>query len=124
MSVLEMYNEFREKFPKTTEKTDNEHIKFWGDIDPDFCYSWFESLAKTINLDMAKEVDPNEYKEVFEFLRSRFLQGDEKMKDCIDVSFTENLFWKIPFEKAQPYWTIFPDLLKGLYVNFHKRTPG
>jgi hypothetical protein len=123
MSVLDMYNDFRVKFPEITKKADEEHIISWGEIDPDFAYSWFESLAKAINQKMHKGAPAKEYKDVFEFLRKQYLFGDDKVKDCIDVSFTENLFWQVQPSKAKNYWLLFPDLLKDLYVNFHRRKP-
>lgn len=124
MTVLGMYSEFREKFPSVTEKVDLQHIDYWGSLDSEQCYCWFESLAKTINSDMAKGEDPNTYTEIFEFLRSAYLKENDSVKNCIDVSFTENLFWEISVEKAEPFWLVFPDLLKGLYVAFHNRTPA
>jgi len=124
MNVLDMYNEFRAKFPEITEKADAEHVKNWDEIDPEFAYSWFESLANAINQDMHKGVDAQVYKEVFDFLKTQYLLGDVKTKDCIDVSFTENMFWRVQPEKAKNYWLLFPDALKELYVNFHHREPA
>lgn len=115
MSVLNMYDDFRVKFPAITKKADEEHIKCWEVIDPEFAYAWFESLAKAINQDMHKGVAAQQYKDVFEFLRKQYLFGDNKVKDCIDVSFTENLFWQVQSSNAEHYWLLLPDLLKDLY---------
>lgn len=73
MSVLNMYNDFRVKFPEITKKADEEHIKCWDEINPDFAYSWFESLANAINQEMNKGVDAQEYKKVFELLKTLIL---------------------------------------------------
>ncbi len=124
MSVLKLCNECREEFPDIAEKADIEHVRVWGEVDPEFAYSWFESLANALNREMLNEVDAGNYKDLFEFIRSSFLFGDEKVKDCIDVSFTENLFWKVPPSKAQMYWALLPSVLKDLYVNFHHRKPA
>ena len=124
MVVEEMYLEFRSTFPKITAKADKVHVQFWGDLDPEFSYSWFESLAKAINNDMENAVNVKSYLDVFEFLRRKFLFGTEKEKECIDVAFTENLFWQIAPDKAKPYWAKFPPLLQDLYVKFHGRTPA
>ena len=40
MTLLEFYNETRQKFPEVTEKADKEHIRLWGEVDPKFAYSW------------------------------------------------------------------------------------
>ena len=123
MSVKEMYMEFRSTFPEITAKADKVHVQFWGDLDPEFSYSWFESLAKAINNDMENAVNVKRYLDVFEFLRRKFLFGNAKEKDCIDVAFTENMFWKIAPDKAKPYWVKFPPLLQDLYVKFHGNPP-
>ena len=45
MSVLDLYNECRGKFPEIAEIADVEHIRIWGEVDPEFAHLWFESLA-------------------------------------------------------------------------------
>lgn len=124
MSVLKMYSEFRTEFPNIATKADEIHIEFWGSLDPEYTYSWFESLAKALNREMRNGVEATTYKGVFEYFRKAYLFGGDEAKNCIDVSFTENLFWRVQPEKAIEYWSILPDLLKGLYVNFHNRTPA
>jgi len=124
MSVSELYEEFRKKFPEITEKADVEHAQQFGEISQEFSYLWFENLANAINREMLSDIPAKEYTEIFEFMRSRFMLGDEKVKDCIDVSFTENLFWSVPKDKANDYWFLFPEVLKGLYVKFHHHKPA
>ena len=123
MSVLEIYNEFRAKFPGVTKKADEEHIRIWGEIDLKFAYSWFESLAKALNAQMIEGAPVATYKPAFEFIRSKYINGDGAIKNCIDVAFVENLFWQVPPEKAEPYWNALPDILKELYTEFHKSKP-
>ncbi|QUM85559.1 hypothetical protein [Moritella sp. 28] len=124
MSILDMYNQFRDTFPEITEKADKEHIRLWSEIDPDLAYSWFESLANSLNNEMKKDVPAREYSDVFEFIRSHFMNGDKEVRNCIDVAFTENLFWQVKPENAKPYWDAFPNVLKELYVDFHARKPA
>jgi hypothetical protein len=123
MQILEFYNETREKFPEITDKADREHILIWEDLDPEYEYSWFESLAKAVNGEMDKEVTPDKYKELFLYLSSAFNNGDKDVRNCIDVAFTENLFWQIASDKAKPFWEVMPNNLKELYVNFHNKNP-
>lgn len=120
MNVLEFYNLVREKYPNITEKADKEHIRIWGEIDTDFAYSWFESLANAINKEMVAGVKANEYLDLFTFIDSHFQIGDDELKDCIDVAFTENLFWEVPVKQKEPFWNILPERLKELYINFHQ----
>lgn len=124
MSVLDMYSEFRGKFTEITKRADIEHMRIWGEVKSEFAYSWFESLANALNREMLNEVEARIYKDVFEYFRSKFLFGNDEIKNCIEVSFVENLFWSVPPEKAKGYWDIFPDLLKDLYVQFHRRAPA
>ncbi len=121
--VLAMYEECRRQFPELTQKVDKEHIKQWDEVDPAFAYSWFESLANTINREMHDQINAKHYLPLFNYFRTQFLFGEDTVKNCIDVCFCENLFWQVPADKAQPYWRVFPDVLKQLYTNFHNRTP-
>lgn len=123
MTVQKMFDEFRSKFPDITEKADTEHIPLWDEPTPECAFEWFESLAKAINREMAREAPVAVYRPVFEYFRSRYLMGDDEDKKCIDVSFVENLFWQIKSEKAGPYWQALPDLLKNLHVQFHGCAP-
>ena len=123
MSVLEFYNLTRERFADITQIADKEHIKIWDDIDPDFAYSWFESLAKALNKEIISGADSGKYKELFNFINSNYLAGNEQVKNCIDVAFTENLFWQISPSKVLPYWNILPPELQALYVKFHGCKP-
>ena len=120
MIVLELYNLIRGKYPDITKKADKEHIRIWGEIDPEFAYSWFESLANAINKEMVAGVTADKHLDLFTFIDSQFNFGDDKLKDCIDVAFTENLFWEVPVDKREPYWNILPERLKKLYINFHQ----
>jgi hypothetical protein len=101
MSVLEFYHLTRTQFPGVTEKADQEHIRQWDEIDPEFAYPWFESLAKALNNEMLEDVDVSKYMNLFEFISAQYQTGDEEVKDCIDVAFTENLFWEVPPLKGE-----------------------
>ncbi|MDE1462420.1 DUF7674 family protein [Spartinivicinus poritis] len=123
MTLLEFYNETRQTFPEITVKADKEHIRVWDEIDPEFAYSWFESLAKALNREMTMSEDVGKYIELFNYMSSNFRKGNKEVKNCIDVAFTENLFWQVPEDKIKPYWLALPDELKKLYIDFHRREP-
>lgn len=123
MPIIDFYEEFRAKFPEITEKSDREHIKTWGDLDPEFAYCWFESLANTLNLEMSKKVPASKYSGVFRYILTQLKSDDEEIKNCIDVAFAENLFYQVKVEKLQAYWEILPKELKCLYVKFHGQEP-
>ena len=120
MSVLKLYNTTRKRYPDITEKADKEHIRIWDEVDPEFAYSWFESLANAINKEMVEGVEAEIYIDLFNYLDFQFQAGDERTRNCIDVAFTENLFWDVPVKKQEPFWIILPATLKELYIKFHR----
>lgn len=123
MTVLDMYKEFRNEFPEVTQKADVEHIQLWDEVNPDFAHAWFESLAGAINVEMTNDVPADRYLPIFEFLRKKYHIGNDVVSSCIDISFVENLFWRVSTRKAQPYWAALPNVFKELYVDFHTSTP-
>jgi hypothetical protein len=56
-------------------------------------------------------------------MRDRFMTGCGEVRNCIDVSFVENLFWQVTPDRSGPYWARMPDLLKRLYLGFHSKPP-
>ncbi|MDN3649576.1 hypothetical protein QWZ13_11680 [Reinekea marina] len=122
-TVEEFYIEFRRRFSEITEKADIEHIRIWDTVSLDTCYCWFESLANTLNSEMESSVPFSNYKELFEFIRKADAIGSKEISDCIDVSFVENLFWKVAPNKASPYWNEMPAKLKAYYQGFHHCDP-
>lgn len=123
MTILDMYREFRSEFPEVTQKADMEHIQLWNEINPDSAHAWFESLAGAINAEMERDVPAARYQPIFEFLCKKYHAGNDVMSSCIDISFVENLFWRVPKWKARPYWVALPNAFKDLYVDFHQSSP-
>jgi len=72
MTVLELYHETRERFSDVAEMADREHLRIWGEIDPDLAYSWFESLANTLNNEMIEAVPAERYSGLFRYLSLSF----------------------------------------------------
>jgi hypothetical protein len=117
------YLAFRGQFPEFSTHADREYFKNWGDnieIDP---YSWFHSLANAINREMQSGSRLKEIEHIFAYVGKAFLSGSDEVKNCIDVSFVENLFWQVSPKKSEPYWLGLPDTLKKLYVDFHAQPP-
>lgn len=122
-SVLDLYREVRDRFPSATEKADAEHRRLTFEVDPEYAFLWFESLAKALNLDMAKGVPFKVHQPLITFFAKALSAGSDEVKECIDVSFVENLFWQVHTEKAQLYWQGLPRSLKELYIAFHRCGP-
>ncbi len=123
MSVLEMYHDFRKRFPELIQAVDAKHIKIWDSIDDDTAYSWFESLAGAINDQMGEEKQAADLALVLSFFEEKFRESDKEVKNCIDVSLVENLFWQVKPKSAAAVWPVLPESLQQLYVNFHGRPP-
>ncbi len=122
-TVLDLYQSVRQAFPVIAEQADRIHIRQWGKLEPDFAYSWFESLANTLNSEMQRGVDYGDHKELFEFVSCALTGATSEIHQCIDVAFVENLFWKVSSAKCAPYWKQMPQPLRNLYLEFHHREP-
>jgi hypothetical protein len=122
-TVLELYVATRERFPVLAARADQLHGRRWDELAAESTHVWFESLAETINADMRTEVPFEEHEALFSSLVDAFERGSKEVRSCIDVSFTENLFWNVPPDKLKQYWLPLPQRLKDLYVAFHKRAP-
>ena len=119
-----MYDDFRSSFPELSANVDESQKKYLNEIALGTPFFWFECLATYINNEMSSEVDPKNYKPVFEYFRSNYLFSGAQVKECIDVSFIENLFHNVNSQKTEPYWVALPDLLKDMYFNFHQNRPS
>jgi len=122
MSLEELYAEVRSKFPPISEAADRHYERQFGSEPPVYHYSWFESLANALNLEMSRGTDPRVHRDLLANLE-RALNSSEKVFQCLDVAFVENLFWQVPTAKAIPYWQHLPARFKALYEAFHHRTP-
>ena len=123
MPVIDLYHLARETLAEIVPQADREHIRIFGEVDEEFAYSWFESLAKAVNRRMVKGEPPLKNSYIFRLMSVQYSQGDDEVRKCIDTAFTENLFWEVPAEKVAPYWQVLPTNLKELYIGFHHRTP-
>jgi hypothetical protein len=123
MTLVELYTAVREKFPVVSRKADDLHMKLWGDPDEESAFVWFESLANALNIEMAAGSDPLHHVPLLNFMDGAFSGGSVELRNCLDVSFMENLFFGVVSSKAKPYWKITPNRLRDLHVAFHGRGP-
>lgn len=122
-TVEAFYVETRRRFPDLAERADREHVRLWGEVDIAFAYSWFGSLANSLCALMQRHQLLERCSELFNYVDVQFELGSDEVRNCIDVSLVENLFWQVPGELAHPYWNRLPQQLKGLYLGFHARPP-
>lgn len=122
MNLQQLYRAVRDRFPEVATSADREHVRR-GELEPDDAYSWFHSLANELNRQMSRSIAFETHKPLFHFIGEAALVCDEEARECIDVSFVENLFWGVPESKTEPYWRELPARLKQLYLSFHHRPP-
>ncbi|MDP3795519.1 MAG: hypothetical protein Q8R13_06415 [bacterium] len=123
MSVLDLYREVRENFPEATHNADLEHKRLGFAIAPEYTYLWFEHLANALNREMTAGVPFRAHEPLFRYFVGALSVGSDEVKECIDVSFVENLFWQVDMVRCQDYWQGLPQSLKELYVGFHGSEP-
>ena len=123
MSSLDyLFDGVRERFPTLASLADGEHKRLRFDVEPSSL--WFESLSKAINLEMAGGVPAEVYAPFFSFLDAALESCCDEVRDCIDSSFVENLFWQVQSAtQIRAYWDQMPSSLKALYVAFHGQEP-
>lgn len=118
-----MYDDFRNRFPELTQAADKRHLEVWGSIGSDTAYLWFESLASALNTQMGFPEEHSKFVPVFAYFDTKFRTGNSDIKNCIEVSFIENLFWQVIPRSAAPVWILLPKTLQKLYVDFHEQPP-
>ena len=120
--IVEMYEDFREQYPELTKIADAIHVAVWDRVD-EAIYCWFESLAEALNRQMGLADRNIDFTSAFSFFDGKYRKGSKDVRDCIDVSFVENLFWRVRQEDAAPVWDLLPEHLQELYLGFHGRPP-
>ncbi len=125
MELDEFCASIRKEFPAISSIADKLYDQYWNDIvRTEFSsYSWFESLSNAINSEMQKQLPSNEVPKLFKVVACAYTDTQSEVDRAIDVSFVENLFWQVPTEAAEPYWQVFPPVLRTLYIDFHGKSP-
>lgn len=124
LSLNSLYANVRESFPDLASIADREHARLGFEVEPGSSFLWFESLAKALNLEMARNVPAEVHEPLFSLIGSVLASGDGEVRECIDTSFVENLFWQVPSAtQIRAYWNRMPSSLQAFYVAFHGREP-
>ncbi|WP_417268749.1 MULTISPECIES: hypothetical protein [Alphaproteobacteria] len=123
MDIEAMYEEFRYLYPELTKAADARHVEIWGSVGHETAFVWFESLANTLNAQIGLTEQSSRFASVFDYFDRKYRGGNKEVKNCIDVSLVENLFWQVCPRNTGPVWTILPKQLQRLYINFHGHPP-
>lgn len=122
-TVVELFESARSRFPALSARADELHVRLFGEVAPSTAFSWFESLARALNEEMAKGVPARVHAPLFRFMSGSFVGSGPEVRECIDVAFVENLFWQVPSVRCRPYWQQLPEALRKPYRDFHRREP-
>jgi hypothetical protein len=123
MDVEEMYEDFRNRYPELTKAADVRHMEIWDSVEHEAAFLWFESLAGALNAQMGIPEQRAEFVTIFKYLDMKYRTGSKEIRNCIDVSFVENLFWEVVPKNAALVWATLPKNLQQLYIEFHGRSP-
>lgn len=123
-TVYAFYEAIHQHFPQISQRADQLFADDWGEFEPAASYIWFEKLAYAVNGEMRRSVAPGAYEELFGYIDSVLESASDEVFTCIDVAFTENLFWQVPEMAALPYWQGLPSSLRRLYLGFHSKPPA
>lgn len=123
MDIKNMYDEFREQYPKLAEVVDIRHTEIWDSVGHETMFLWFETLSGALNDLMGIPEHQPQFDSIFQFFEKKFRTGDERVKNCIEVSLIENLFWEVRPENTGPVWAVLPKSLQQQYINFHGQPP-
>jgi hypothetical protein len=123
-SLSSLFTSVRERFPDLAAIADEEHARLGFEVESGSCFLWFESLAKALNLEMSRNVPAEVHEPLFSLIASALATGNGEVKQCIDASFVENLFWQVPSAtQIRAYWSQMPSSLQAFYVAFHGHEP-
>ena len=123
-ALVDLYQQVRSHFPGITSSADRFYDQQWGDLlDEGVEYAWFQSLANALNDEIDRGIPFDTHRALFQMLTDEYVGGSDEVRQCIDVSFVENLFWQVASVKCRHYWEPLPTELKALYLDFHRREP-
>lgn len=123
MNTFTLVKDVQTKFPELAASANQEHIYKFKDEDFDLDSLWFESFANSVNRAMSSENGLETCRLVFNYFSEVYEKEDSEIRNCIDVSFVENLFWNVSSENSEICWQYLPENLKHLYLGFHGRAP-
>ena len=78
-------------------------------------YLWLEALAEVTNMHSHRH-NEEEVQEELRFFSRQYDRGDDTVRNCIDVSYVENLMWNLDSGDKKWLWAQIPENLKSLYV--------
>ena len=105
----------RKALPNAAEKTDAIMHERGFESDQEAEYLWVEALADVTNM-YVHQRNQHEVGEQLRFFSEQFDLGTDTVKNCIDVSYVENLMWNLNVEDKKWVWLQIPENLQRLHI--------
>ena len=105
----------RSQLPSASISTDELMLERGYEVGDSLFYLWIEAVADVTN-DFIPEKNEQEVVKHLTFFSRQFEKNGEKVKNCIEVGYVENLMWNSPGELKKWAWLLFPENLKRLYT--------
>jgi hypothetical protein len=106
----------RSCFPNAARKTDEKMKNMGFDNEDKAYFTWIESFADITNALIHERMQVEVEKHLI-FFSQQFEIGSESVKNCIDVSYVENLMWNLDSEDKTWAWSLIPENLKSVYID-------
>lgn len=115
--IREFVQAIRNALPEAAQKTDHMMRGRGWDSDEGAEYIWVEALADVTNMYVRRR-DQQEVEKHLRFFAVELDRRSDAVKNCIDVSYVENLMWDLKREDKAWFWPRIPENLRKLYVAF------
>ena len=113
--IRDFIRTIRNALPNAAEKTDAIMHECGFESDEEAEYLWVEAFADVTNM-YVHQRNQHEVEEQLRFFSEQFDRGTDTVKNCIDVSYVENLMWNLKAEDKKWVWHQIPENLQRLYI--------
>ncbi|MBW1783419.1 MAG: hypothetical protein JRL30_22085 [Deltaproteobacteria bacterium] len=113
--IRDFLKAIRRALPNAAAKTDKIMHERGYESEEDSEHLWVEALADVTNAHIQQR-NQKEVKTQLRFFSEQFDRGPDAVKNCIDVSYVENLMWNLPPEDKKWVWPQIPENLQHLYI--------
>ena len=113
--IQKFFERIRDALPEVASKTDEIMRERGFNSDDETEYLWLEALADITNMYIQRR-NQDKLRKALHFFSKEFDSGTNTIKNCIDVSYMENLMWDLNSADKKWVWPQIPENLKKLYV--------
>lgn len=118
--VRQFVMSIRQSFASAAEEADQIMLGRGFGPEDEAHFLWLESLADVTNA-LIRQRNEYELGRHLQFFSWQFDNGTESVKNCIDVSYVENLAWNLGAEDKEWVWPLIPENLRQLHMAFWGR---